>query len=284
MLLSLVPCGSLSHMTFECCCSRTSFFGGAVSTRDDVMIGKKHWYDEHRRKLARGCRDLAGLGEGTVTVKKKSIVPSSYPVNGGQCSTSCSSGRNTNENLTPGTQRMVGGKLKVQPKQRGACAIRRQRKPLSEQNKSTIPKKELHDDPVGTKEKLVKRRGTFYGQAQPPSALQPIPQRPSYSVESDIESLIDDNDVDSEDVAWVGELMNTLGSYATKDFSKIDKQRDYRMQASFDQIMEEEHQTAKIGLEVDVREAARARRKRQRHPKTEGCRNLVLCSSSDDEE
>ena len=108
--------------------------------------------------------------------------------------------------------------------------------------------------PLSRKEK-PRMRGTFYGNAQPPSFLQPIPLLPSYSDQSDCESLIDDADADLEDTGWVGELMETLGPYSTRDFSQIDTQRDRRMETSFHRIMEEEGRTAKIGIEIDRREA-----------------------------
>jgi hypothetical protein len=115
-------------------------------------------------------------------------------------------------------------------------------------------------------------RGTFYGKAQPPSFLQPVPQLQSYSDQSDCESLIDDADADPEDTGWVGELMETLGPYSTKDFSQIDKQRDRRMETSFHRIMEEERRTAKIGKEIDRIEAEkyRAEEKTKRRRQTAG--------------
>ncbi len=295
-------------------CSRTSFFGGAVSTRDSITLGiKKPWYakehqpvnlsDGHGR-LGRGPQDIETpvTSGGTIHKKnkKKSIVPLSYPGQYGQwvSATGCEKTKATgDENLCQSRHRDMPDShtMEKKPLQRTTKA-RQRRRPLTEQNSQVavshaeeVRKKSEKERVEGmSKRRLVKRRGTFYGEAMPPSALQPVPQRPSYSDESDIESLIDDGDIDVEDVGWVGELMHTLGSYATKDFSKIDAQRDFKMQASFDQIMDEEHQTAKIGIDVDRREAQRARKKKRRYHTSTNReqRHLILCSSSssDDEQ
>lgn len=118
--------------------------------------------------------------------------------------------------------------------------------------------------------------GTFYGKDQPPSALQPLPHRPSYSEESDCESLIDDEDLDASNVEWVGELQSALGAYAFKDFSAVDKISDRHMHASFVQIMEEERHTTKIGHAVDRLEARRERLERREQKKKRSRTSFVL--------
>lgn len=299
-------------------CSRSSFFGGAVTTRDSLTIGRKHWYESLVRHghgnthVDSGARQRAGsnsqLGVTVVGTeqeknkKKRSIIPRSYPIKGKHGLAPLADRRKLVADNGVDAQKLHGKsscstskKMNLQgdarrPHSFAGCEKRR---PLSERNTSMLFPVKQKNETDGAGIKLVRRRGTFYGHAQPPSAIQPIPQRPSYSDQSDVESLIDDDDVDVEDVSWVGELMNTLGAYATKDFSKIDAQRDSRMQASFDQIVQEEHQTAKIGLAVDRQEAERERRKKRRHynrslaypgkdnkKKARFC-DLIVCSSSE---
>jgi len=130
-----------------------------------------------------------------------------------------------------------------------------------------------------------KLKGTFYGKAQPPSALVPLPPRQSYSDQSDCDSLIDDAEVEQDDLAWVEELRDTLGGYIEKDFSEIDRLPDRRMQASFDQMMEEEANTSRIGLAIDRREAAResALAKKRRRRKRRLATAMVISECDDDD-
>lgn len=144
--------------------------------------------------------------------------------------------------------------------------------------------KENMEDNITTKKRLT-RKGTFYGKAQPPSALVPLPPRQSYSDQSDCESLIDDAEIDQDDFEWVNELRDTLGGYIERDFSEIDRLPDRRMQASFDQMMQEEANTSRIGLAVDRREAAResALAKKRRKRKRRLAAAMVISECNDDD-
>lgn len=223
--------------------SRTSFFSsGPLCTRQEC-VGAGHWLDKWYNSSALGTTRSSGS---TIKIqRKKSIIPESY------------------------RSRLEGGSVVEKNKKKGTLEMKSIRPGLQKENRRPIRrKKQPRKRFIGTKEgsqetvsRKVKPRmkGTFYGNAQPPSFLQPIPQLQSYSDQSDCESLIDDADADPEDTGWVGELMETLGPYSTKDFSQIDQQRDRRMETSFHRIMEEERRTAEIGIEIDRREAEKNR-------------------------
>lgn len=224
--------------------SRTSFFsGGPLCTRQDC-IGAGHWLDKWYNSGAFGTTPSP---DSTIKrQRKKSIIPESYRAHleGGD---DVRVEKNRCNNLEHKSRRPGLQKENRRP------ICRKERPP-----KRSVGAKEGSHETVSRKVK-PRMRGTFYGKAQPPSFLQPVPQLQSYSDQSDCESLIDDADADPEDTGWVGELMETLGPYSTKDFSHIDKQRDRRMETSFHRIMEEERRTAKIGKEIDRIEAEKYR-------------------------
>lgn len=97
------------------------------------------------------------------------------------------------------------------------------------------------------------RAFSFYGKDQPLPALVPVRQLPSYSDQTDVSDLIDDGS-NSDDGEWAGEFRNLLGSYAEKDFSKVDQQKNYKMQATGEEIFEAERRTLRLGIERDLEE------------------------------
>ena len=264
-----INCNIYKYSTGVYVCSRTSFFGGGpLCSRPSVT----HWLDSYQppKTIARPA----------VTARvRKSIVPKSYPNDRGSRGPSSTGVVVPVQSTTTTTQDKGAGGSKVAGRRVGnlsaSAAVHRN---------TVFPSSE-----TGKEEKTSRKRsspirprmkGTFYGEDQPPAALQPIPVMPSYSDQSDCDSLIDDADADVEDVAWVGELMNTLGDYATRDFSHIDSQRDRRMQTSFDQIMREEESTLNIAIKTDKREArklalASKKMKKKKKKKKKGVSNLV---------
>jgi len=245
-------------------CSRTSFFGGGpLCSRSSVT----HWLDSYQPPTKT-------TGPAVPTRERKSIVPKSYPKDRGYRGPS-SSGIVAPVRSTTTTRgnRAAGGSKAAGRRTRNLSVS-------STIHQSTAVESGVKEEKTGMKRSSPIRprmKGTFYGEDQPPAALQPIPMMPSYSDESDCDSLIDDDDVDVEDVAWVGELMNTLGDYARRDFSHIDSQRDRRMQTSFDQIMREEQSTLNIAIETDKREARKLAlaSKKIRKNKKKGVSSLV---------
>ncbi len=233
--------------------SRTSFFSsGPLCTRQDC-VSANHWLDRYNSGT---LGTTSSFWPDTKLQRKKSIIPESY--------------RSHLEN--GGVQTL--GLLKA----RRPRVQKENRRPLSRKEK--IPERSLRMQ-EGSRESVSRRveprmRGTFYGNAQPPSFLQPIPLLPSYSDQSDCESLIDDADADLEDTGWVGELMETLGPYSTRDFSQIDTQRDRRMETSFHRIMEEEGRTAKIGIEIDRREAEKNRAEERTRRRKQTASTFIL--------
>lgn len=250
--------------------------------------------------------------------KKKSIVPKCYPKNGGsrisaggvehQASEKNQFGKVDECQRKAAVLQEENGTSNKMPKNRRSSTGARMTKrdqirhlqpsmPVLQHNRlrkeHAVSDKEMKErsnnkenikDNVITKKRLT-RKGTFYGNAQPPSALVPLPPRQSYSDQSDCESLIDDAEVDQDDFEWVNQLRDTLGGYIEKDFSEIDRLPDRRMQASFDQMMQEEANTSRIGLAIDRREAAReaalSRKRRKRKRRLAAAMVISECNDDD---
>ncbi len=146
----------------------------------------------------------------------------------------------------------------------------RRKQPVLKQSQRKS-KPQQHPSPV--KSARPKMRGSFYGTDQPLPALVPVRQLPSYSDQTDVSDLIDDGS-NSDDGEWAGEFTNLLGSYAAKDFSKVDQQTNYKMQATGEEIFEAEQQTLRLGIERDLEERRLLKLKERKRLRRKG--QLVL--------
>lgn len=122
--------------------------------------------------------------------------------------------------------------------------------------------------------KRQRLQGTFYGTSQPPAALQPI-RTVDDEPASDLDSFIESDDENSSDEGfgqdsndWRQELQTALGGYDPSKFASIDAQPLGRMRATYGDIIVEEERAARIGRAVDMTEAkAAARRKAEKQAK-----------------
>eukprot|EP00890_Picochlorum_soloecismus_P006185 jgi/Picsp_1/6568/NSC_03911-R1_---NA--- len=303
--------------------SRKSVFGGPLCTRE--LSGTSHWLQFlHSQNDAGMSRQADSSRHEGKVIKKKSIVPKCYPKNGGskipaggvehQASEKSQFGkgeclRQAAHVVPPGEENRNDNKILINDAdptgarntERGQ--VRHSQCPVSALQPGRLSKRHaasskeretnISNDKENTNNnqnianKRLTRKGSFYGNAQPPSALVPLPPRQSYSDQSECESLIDDAEVEQDDFEWVKELRDTLGRYIEKDFSEIDRLPDRRMQASFDQMMEEEANTCRIGLAIDRREAAResalARKRRKRKRRLATALVISECNDDDDD-
>lgn len=217
--------------------SRSSIFGGSLSTRDEArMFGG----------MAQGWRSLFGGSFGRSSepqparTKRRSLNEIAVEA----MAKNDREGSKATENRPSNTERRkTAGET-----QRTRATTR----PLPAR-KPTLHRQ--MPSPPSPPKRRPQFKGTFYGEDhQPECALRPIPVEPTYSEQSDLEDLIDDEDVGTDDGEWTDELMKLLGSYAGRDFTRVDAQRNFKMQATTAEIFEAERKTAKIGKEVDKRE------------------------------
>ena len=222
--------------------SRSSIFGGSLSTRDAVRFGGKTCW--------RDTIDQVPVYAAPAPKKRRSFKEI---VSEAMVDRSTSNGV---ANLTPdaGARRDATQARKVaqsRPCQR-KTPVRQKPPPPKPQKLGQLPR------PVSQGPVRPQMKGTFYGSSQPMPALVPVREMPSYSDQTDLSDLIDDGAL-SDDGEWASEFVDYLGSYAVKDFSAIDSQRNNKMQATGEEIFEAEKRTLKIAKEVDLRELQRER-------------------------
>lgn len=124
--------------------------------------------------------------------------------------------------------------------------------------------------------KKLNFRGAFYGADQPPAALYKRRSMFGSDSEEEEDSLLSDfiDDADLEDDAakspgsddnnWRGALKEALRGYDPALYAAVDELPDRRMEATFEQIDNEEVEAAKIARAIDRREAIlEAQRRRQ---------------------
>jgi hypothetical protein len=225
---------------------RSSIFGGQLSTREEMRFSRKpvDWRDvvvEERRKQA-----LHSIGVPTEKKKKRSLNEIAAEAVAVQAVGS-ESDRGGKEQLPmkrPKPRKPPGRKESEMMKQLRRKQHQHQQRDLHQQHQQR-PSPEKPARPM--------MRGSFYGTDQPLPALVPVRQLPSYSDQTDVSDLIDDGSL-SDDGEWAGEFTNLLGSYAAKDFSKVDRQRNLKMQATGEEIFEAEQRTLRLGVERDLEE------------------------------
>ena len=235
--------------------TRVSIFGGSLSTRDetrhDVVEMARNWRQiKAEPRLAPPPANANPKREKKRTLKD--IAEEAMAKNG-------SANDSANANANNGS----AGVRAVTTERRRDPDPPRHPRPATRQKASPRPAPSFSTAINLGPRKPTKLtfKGTFYGLQQPECALQPIRVQ-NYDDESDLEDLIDDGDEKtgvSDDGTWAAELAGLLGSYAERDFSAVDRARNYKMQASTEEILHAEAVTAKIGREVDRRERKKIR-------------------------
>lgn len=242
--------------------TRVSIFGGSLSTRDetrhDVVEMARNWRQiKAEPRLAPPPANANPKKEKKRTLKDiaEEAMAKNENENGSANANNGSAGDR------PVTERRDPAPPEPRhPRPAGRPATRRKASPRPAPSFNTAI------DPGPWKPTKLTFKGTFYGSQQPECALQPIRVQ-NYDDESDLEDLIDDGDEKtgvSDDGTWAAELAGLLGSYAERDFSAVDRARNYKMQASTEEILNAEAVTAKIGREVDRRERKKIRAEERR--------------------
>ena len=229
---------------------RSSIFGGPLSVRDELRFHKLvDWRDlvaEERRKQA--SESMAVLAENTrqnpntSTNKKRSLHQIAAEAVAAQAVQAPVA---QTELLSRAEPKKESPTDQADPRKES----RRKQPVLKRSQRRSQPQEQ---QPV-TSARPKMRAFSFYGKDQPLPALVPVRQLPSYSDQTDVSDLIDDGS-NSDDGEWAGEFRNLLGSYAEKDFSKVDQQKNYKMQATGGGIFEAERRTLRLGIERDLEE------------------------------
>jgi hypothetical protein len=293
-------------------CSRTSFFGGSISTRE--ASSSLVWRDTLPKsfpgpKIASKSTKKVPLP----VIPKKSFVEIEH--------------KSPKYPQTPANPRGLAG-----DKENHVCNVGKRKRQINDRQHKPILKRHQQSTALGvqtvellripektplqTEQKSVKAcaetpvethvlqkqrlQGTFYGSSQPPAALQPIKTVDDESA-SDLESFIESDDEDSswqgdkdqghELNDWKRELQAALGGYDPSKYASIDARPLGRMRATYQDITAEEIRAARIGREIDRNEAkAAVRRKTEKQAKKQ-LRELLGddvvssdSSDSDDEE